>query len=133
MPSTEDRLQTFIARYSPDVAARAREALGKLQQMLPGATRLVYDNYNALAIAFRPDGRPSHVILSLTLYPRWISLFFMNGAALPDPARILRGSGSKMRHLVLHSAGDLAGAQVRLLVQEAVRLNGLQMPGGEGE
>lgn len=131
--SPEDQLQSFIDRFSPEVAARANQTLDKLRQLLPGATRLVYDNYNALAVAFTPDGRPSHTILSVTLYPRWVSLFFTNGAALRDPAGILKGSGSKMRHLVLNSKEDLDRPEVGSLIEEAVRSSGLSLPAGEGQ
>jgi hypothetical protein len=82
MPTPEEQLERFIDRYSPEVAARGRAAVAKLSKMLPHAARLVYDNYNALAVAFSPDGRPSHAILSLTIYPRWVSLFFTDGAGL---------------------------------------------------
>jgi len=46
------RLDTFIDKYSPEVAGEARQALAFLNARLPGAFRLVYDNYNALAGSF---------------------------------------------------------------------------------
>lgn len=128
MENAEDELRRFIDRYSPDVALRAKAALANLEEILPGATRLVYDNYNALAIAFSPDGRLSHAILSLTLYPRWVSLFFTNGASLSDPSVLLKGAGKKMRHLVLDSTDSLERLEVQSLVSDAVRSSDIQMP-----
>jgi hypothetical protein len=75
------RLETFIRRYSPDVARRARAALATTRARLPGALELVYDNYNALAIAFSPTERRDDILRSIVLYPRWVSLFFYRGAA----------------------------------------------------
>jgi hypothetical protein len=72
-----------------------------MRAMFPGTTELVYDNYNALAIGWSPTGKTGDVICSIALYPRWISLFFMRGADLPDPERRLQGSGSRVRHVVL--------------------------------
>ena len=93
--SSERRLTEFIAKFSPDVARTARSARTKIHKLLPDAFELVYDNYNALAIAFGPTERASDIILSIALYPRWVSLFFARGASLPDPSQALRGTGNQ--------------------------------------
>jgi hypothetical protein len=117
----EEQLSTFIGRFNPDVARAARAARAKIRRLLPGALELVYDNYNALAIGFSPTDRASDVILSIALYPRWVSLFFMRGAHLADPEGLLRGSGNRVRHVVLERAELLDGAGLRRLVRTAVQ------------
>ena len=113
-------LDGFLAKFSPEVETLARAALAKLRKRLPGATQLVYDNYNALAIAFSATEQRSGIILSIALYPRWVSLFFMRGAALPDPQKLLRGSGSTVRHVVLADAGDLDQPPIEALIAAAL-------------
>ncbi len=114
------QLNEFIARYSPEIAAQARAALTVLRKRLPGALELVYDNYNALAVGFGPSERASEAIFSIALFPRWVSLFFLHGAGLPDPDRLLSGSGRQARHIVLD--GDtLDHPGVRALMDEALR------------
>jgi hypothetical protein len=115
----ERQLDAFISRYTPEIAALARASLEKLRWQLPGAVELVYDNYNALAIGFAPSTKPSHAVVSLALYPRWVSLFLLQGATLPDPAGLLKGSGSRVRHLVLDDAEVLDRPEVRALVAAA--------------
>src|SRR6266436_1894806 len=100
-PSPAQQLKAFIARYEPEVGAAARSALATMRKRLPGAVELVYDNYNALAIGFGPTERASDAIFSIAVYPRWVSLFFLQGATLADPQKLLRGSGSRVRHVVL--------------------------------
>src|SRR5262245_34636783 len=101
----EDRqVAVFIARFDPTVARVARAARAKLRRLLPGTLELVYDNYNALAIGWSPTERASDVIASIALYPRWVSLFLMKGAKLRDPEGVLRGSGNRVRHVVLEKA-----------------------------
>ena len=114
------RLDGFVGRYDPDVARIARRALKTMRIRLPGAVALVYDNYNALAVAFGPSERTSESVFSITLYPRWVSLFFTRGAELPDPERLLRGSGNVMRHLVLDDAATLDRPAVRALMTAAL-------------
>src|SRR5436190_20784030 len=101
------QLDTFLARYDPEVAAVARAARAELRKRLKGAFELVYDNYNALVIAFGSSERASEVICSIALYPRYVTLFFLQGAELPDPAGRLQGAGSVVRGLRLESAATL--------------------------
>jgi hypothetical protein len=113
-------LAGFLAKYTPAVATRARAALGTMRKVYPGATQLVYDNYNALAIAFGPTDRPGDIVCSITLYPKWVSLFFTHGAGLSDPERRLRGSGSRIRHVVLDRPTTMDDPAVRALIREAL-------------
>jgi hypothetical protein len=128
--SPERQLAGFIGRFSPEVASVARAARAKVRKLLPGAVELVYDNYNALAIGFGPSERASDAIISIALYPRWVSLFFLRGAQLPDRHGLLRGSGSRVRHIVLERAAMLDGPQVRALVRAAVARHPKQIAAG---
>ena len=120
MKSPEKQLDVFIKKYDPRIAKTARASFDKLRAILPNATILVYDNYNALAIGFGPGERSSDAILSIALYPRWVSLFFLQGARLPDPGKRLCGSGKVARHLVLESADDLNDPDVLTLIEQAI-------------
>ncbi|HWS70800.1 MAG TPA: DUF1801 domain-containing protein [Thermoanaerobaculia bacterium] len=120
-PSEERRLASFFAEYEPAVAAIGEQAVAKMLALLPGAWQLVYDNYNALVIAFAPTERTSQAILSIALYPRWVNLFFLRGALLPDPAGVLAGSGKSVRSIRLSAAADLDRAEVRALIGSALR------------
>jgi hypothetical protein len=130
--SAERRLAQFIGKFSPEVARVARAARAKVRSLLPGTFELVYDNYNALALAFSPTEKTSDVILSLALYPRWVSLFFGRGANLPDPSGILRGSGSQIRHVVLAPLEVLDSAPVRRLIKAAVATHPKPLAPGRG-
>ncbi len=118
--SPVSQLAGFIAKYAPEVGAVAQAALAKLRARLPGAIELVYDGYNALAIGFSPTERASDVIISIALYPRWVNLFFLRGADLPDPQQLLKGSGKTIRHLVLEDAATLDKPAVKRLLTQAL-------------
>ena len=97
----QEQLDTFIDKFTPDIAATIRRAVAMVSARLPGATILVYDNYNALAIAFGAGEKRQSIICSVAGYPRWVSLFLSNGPTLPDPEGLLEGEGSTVRHLKL--------------------------------
>jgi hypothetical protein len=120
--SAQEQLERFIDRYTPEVAAIARTAFRKLRKLLPGAVVLVYDNYNALAIGFGPTDRASEAICSLALFPRWVSLFLIQGARLPDPHKVLKGKGKQARHIVLEDASTLDERAVRDLLELAIAM-----------
>ena len=116
----ERQLETFIAKYTPEIAERAREIRARMLAKFPTALELVYDNYNTLAIGYGPSERTSEAIFSIALFPRWVSLFFLQAAGLPDPGRILKGSGNVAKHVVLPTPDALDHPAVRDLMREAV-------------
>ena len=121
MPATpEQQLDTFIDRYDPEIATLGRKSLTHLRKRLPGAVATVYDNYNALAIGFGPEAKASKIPLSIALYPRWVTLFFMQGAKLDDPGKLMTGSGSIVRSIRLDGMATLKDPDVDALISAAV-------------
>ncbi len=128
--SPKAQLNGFLTEYSPEVAALGRAALKKMRQLLPGSFELLYDNYNALVVGFSPTERPSDAVFSVALYPRWVNLFFLqSGASLRDPQGLLKGSGKRVRSLVLESDADLDKPAVRSLMGQALSRSPTPMSG----
>ena len=119
----ERALHGFIAKYTPAVQSLARTALRKMRKLCPGAIEMVYDNYNFLAIGFGPTDRPSEAIFSLALAPRWIILCFLQARnRLPDPRKLLQGSGSVVRHIRILNAERLDDPAIVALMTHANRI-----------
>jgi hypothetical protein len=118
--SPAEQLETFIDRFSPEIAEQTRAALKKMRSRLPGAVEMVYDNYNALVIGLCPVERASEVILSIAVYPRYLNLCFFAGDRLPDPAKLLLGSGKIARHMRLEGAETLDEPEVKALMKGAL-------------
>src|SRR5215469_4953515 len=112
------QLDSFLKKYDPKIAATARRALAKMRKRLPGAVEIVYDNYNALAIGFGPNEKASLAIFSIALYPRWVNLFFLQGAKLPDPKGRLQGKGNVVRSVRLDD-GMLDDPEIQELMKIA--------------
>jgi len=91
-----------------------------MRARLPGAVELVYDNYNALVIGFGPTERASDAVFSIALYPRWVNLFFLYGATLPDPHGVLKGSGKQVRSIMIKNPAELDKPEVRDLMDAAL-------------
>jgi hypothetical protein len=117
----QQQLDSFIDKFTPEVARKARAAAKKMHARFPEANVLVYDNYNALAIGFGPGERTSDAIFSIAVFPKWVSLFFLQGAGLKDPKKLLKGSGNQARHVVLKDIALLDDADVLALMQLALK------------
>jgi len=58
-PDVESRIDTFLARYTPEIAAQLREARARLRAAFPRGVEMVYDNYNALVFGIGAGERRS--------------------------------------------------------------------------
>jgi hypothetical protein len=117
--SAEQQLASFIAKFTPEVASLTHSILVRMRERYPTAFELVYDNYNALAIGFSATERPSQAIFSVAVFPKWVSLFFLNGKDLPDPDKLLQGHGNVARHIRLPSPATLDELSVKKMMLEA--------------
>lgn len=118
--TAEARLRRFIAKFAPDEQRRIRAVRAAMRRRLPTAHELVWDNYNFLVIGYSPTERPSDAILSLAARAGGIGLCFLQGARLPDPEKLLEGSGRQTRFLRLESASRLSDPQIERLMQAAI-------------
>ncbi len=116
----ESRIDSFLAKYTPAVEARLREARGELRSLFPRGFELVFDNYNALVFAISPTERASDAFISVAGYPKWVTLFFLHGADLKDPKGLLEGQGKQVRSVRLASVAALRSAGCRELIAQAV-------------
>jgi hypothetical protein len=114
------RLGDFIDRFSPEVAELARQTFDAMRKRLPGAVVMVYDKADMLVIGFGPTERPSEAILSIIVSARRVTVCFLHGVSLPDPKRLMHGSGKRVRNLRLTSARDLETPAVRAIMRAAI-------------
>ena len=120
MDDSQSQLDGFIDKFTPEVAALTRALLARMKRRIPGAVIPVYDNNNALAIGFGASDRVKDVVLSLAVMPRWVTLCFMWGVRLSDPHQLLKGEGSQVRHVRLHSPDALDDPRIDAFIAEAL-------------
>jgi hypothetical protein len=126
--SVAQRVESFIDKFDPAIATLVRAARRVLRKRFPTAVELVYDNYNALAIGFGPSERTSDAFVSLAAFARGVSLYFLYGAALPDPEKRLHGGGNQGRFIRLESLDVLDDPYVVRLLQTAAEQEDAPLP-----
>lgn len=120
MLSPEQQLTSFIEKFAPEMAKRIRAARARMRERLPNALELVYDNYNFFVIGYGPNEKAGDAIFSLAAQAKGLSLCFLQGAGLPDPSGILRGSGNLVRNIRIETADTLDNPEVSRLVDIAL-------------
>jgi Domain of unknown function (DU1801) len=118
--SPAKQLARFIAKFDPKNARFIRSVRSALRRRFPTAFELVYDNYNFFVIGFASTDRASDAFVSLVADGHGVSICFIYGARLPDPAGILRGGGNQTRSVRLQSAATLDQPEVQALLRAAV-------------
>jgi hypothetical protein len=124
----ESRLRDFIAKFEPEHQAVIRAARKKLRQRFPTATELAYDNYNFFVIGLCPNERPSDCIVTIAAAANGVGLCFVRGASLPDPEKVLLGSGKQTRFLRLPSAEMLDKPAIQTLLSLAAERSQTPLP-----
>jgi hypothetical protein len=127
-PSPARQWAISIAKYTPEIRAVATAAIRRIRRQLPGAVELVYDNYNALVMAFGPSERASELMVSIALYPSCVNLFFWQGARLVDPEGLLMGEGKQVRRIGLADPAVVDAPAVRALIAQAMRASAKVLP-----
>jgi Domain of unknown function (DU1801) len=116
----EKQLQGFIDKFAPEHQLLIHAMRKALRKRIPSANELVYDNYNFFVVGYCPTERPSDSVFSIAAAANGVGLSFYRGADLPDPQKILLGSGVQNRFLRFESAKMLALPAVAALVDAAI-------------
>jgi hypothetical protein len=121
--TTQAQIASFLAKFSPTIEAQLIEARERLRGFFPRGVELVFDNYNALVFGISPSESASGAFISIAGYPRWVTLFFLQGTALRDPDGLLEGQGKQVRSIRLTAPEDINSPAVERLVRQAIALH----------
>jgi len=116
----ERQLESFIDKFDAKNAALIRAVRKAMRKRLSAAHELVYDNYNFFVIGYCSTERPSDCIVSIAAAANGVGLSFYYGATLPDPHKLLLGSGSQNRFIRIDSVATLTRPEVEELIATAV-------------
>lgn len=116
----ERQLKGFIDKFEPKHQTLIRAVRKALRKRFPTANELAYDNYNFFVIGYGSTERPSDCIVSMAAGANGVGLCFIHGASLPDPHKILLGSGNQTRFIRLESVDVLARPEVEGLIAAAI-------------
>jgi len=116
----EEQLNRFIDKFERGDQTLIRAVRKALRKRFPTANELAYDNYNFFVLGYGPTERPSDCVVSLAAGANGVGLCFIHGASLPDPHKLLLGSGNQTRFIRVESADVLIRPEVETLIAAAI-------------
>jgi hypothetical protein len=119
--SPSEQVAAFIAKFDPKMAKLISSLRKALRKRFPTSIELVYDNYNFLVFGFCTTDRASDCLVSLAAQAKGVSLCFYWGKTLPDPHKILLGSGNQVRWIRLEGPTTLARPEVEAMLKASVQ------------
>jgi hypothetical protein len=121
--SAEAQLRALIAKFAP-ARLRLIGAMRRwLRKRLPTAHELVYEYRDSFVISYSPNEHGYEGVLVIRASADGVKLYFNRGKELPDPAKLLQGSGKQTRSINLEGASTLARPEVARLIDEAIARN----------
>ena len=124
----EAQLRVYIEMFDPKHQRLIRSVRSAVRKRLPTANEFVYDYYTFFVIAYSPTDRPTDSILSFAARPDGVRLYLMHGPQLPDPKKLLLGSGKQVRFIRVEAARQLAHPDVEALIAAAIDQAGVPLP-----
>lgn len=121
--SAEAELRSLIAKFAPAHQRLIGAIRRWLRKRLPTAHELVYEYRDAFVISHSPNERGYEGVLAIRASAEGVRLYFNRGKELPDPDKLLQGSGNQTRWIHLEGVSTLARPAVARLTDEAIARN----------
>jgi hypothetical protein len=121
--SAEAELRTLIDKFAPAHLRLIAAMRRWLRKRLPTAHEVVYEYRDFFVISYSPNEHGYEGVLGIRASADGVKLFFNRCKELPDPAKLLQGSGSQVRSIDLEGMSTLARPEVACLIDEAIARN----------
>lgn len=116
-------LTKFLQPYDPWIQRLTLDLRKFLLNLVPDTNELIWDNYNAVAIAYSKSEKLKDAFCHIAVYAKHVNFGFNRGSELTPRDLKLQGKGKLIRHLKIISMEDFQSADLEKMVYEAVRIS----------
>lgn len=127
--SAEAQVRALITRFAPAHQRLIGAMRRWLRKRLPTAHEVVYEYRDCFVISFSPNEHGYDGVLAIRASADGVRLYFNRGRGLPDPEKLLRGSGKQTRWIHLEPATTIDQPAVARLIDEAIDRNRVPFAG----
>lgn len=124
----EAQLRSFIDRLDPKDQKLLRSVRAVVRKRFPTANELAYDYSHSVVLAYSPTDRGIDGIVSIATRADGVRLYFNQGPQLPDPKKLLLGSGKQTRFVRVEAASQLAHPDLEALMVAAIDRAAVPLP-----
>ena len=112
------QIDEFLSNYSDEVFTRASELREVLLTNLPGIIEQI--DVPAKMIAYSYGQKYAEMICTIIPSKKGLKLGFYKGVDLPDPDKLLEGSGKISRYVEIRSAEQIKSPALKKLIESAL-------------
>jgi len=124
----ESQLRSLIEKFDLKDQKLIGSVRSAVRKRLPTANELVYDYGTSLVIGYSPTEHGVESLVSTAARTDGMRLYFMHGPQLPDPKKLLMGSGKQARFIPVKAAKELAHPDVEALIVAAIDRASVALP-----
>ncbi len=116
-------LATFLSPYDPSIQRLTLQLRAFILETLPTSNELIWDNYNAVAIAYAKSDKLKDAFCHLSVYKNHVNFGFNRGAELSNSSIKLLGKGKLIRHVSVTNFDLFPITEVKKTLLEAIGLS----------
>ncbi|WP_273567997.1 DUF1801 domain-containing protein [Maribacter halichondriae] len=116
-------LLKFLRPYDESIQQLVFELRKYILKLVPETNELIWDNYNAVAMAYSKSDQLKDAFCHIAVYAKHINLGFNRGSELSKRDLKLEGSGKLIRHLKVRSTEDFQKDSIEQIIYEAVGIS----------
>lgn len=110
-------IEAFLSAYSQSVQEMAFKLHRVVQAVIPDTNELVDTSYKLIEYVGADKVRDTLVYIAP--FKDSVNLGFFKGTSLPDPNKLLRGTGKNLRHVKFKTGDSIDSEDVRALLAAA--------------
>jgi hypothetical protein len=122
------QLRSLNDKFDPKHQKLIRSIRVALRKRLPTANELAYDYSSFFVIAYSPTDKGIDAVVSIAARADGVDLYFNHGPQLPDPKKLLQGSGKQTRFVRLKTAKHLSDPDVEAFIAAAIDRSSVALP-----
>ena len=115
--------EALLERMTPHARTLAAEVRALVKELIPRSVEHVHMGWEV--ITFGSTAKMGDAFAALAFRPTYVNVQFMDAAELPDPKRLLEGTGKRMRHVKVYTVDRARSLELRALITAAAQRRGL--------
>ena len=117
------KLNAFLSPYAPEIRSLTIALRNFITDLVPEANELIWDNYNAVAMAYSKSTQLKDAFCHIAVYANHVNFGFNRGAELTNHNLDLLGKGKLIRHLKLTQFNAFPTQEITPLIWQALGIS----------
>ncbi len=113
----------FLSPYNSIIPELTLQLRNFVLKNVPITNELIWDNYNAVAIAYSKSDKLKDAFCHISVYKNHVNFGFNRGAELSNSSVKLLGKGKLIRHISLSNFESFPQSDILKMLNEAISLS----------